>query len=55
MPTLQLPSVIVREPADCELILRLKSKLELERGKTVSMAELIREALKELASVRGVG
>lgn len=54
MPTLQLPSVVIKG-TDCELVLRLKSSLELEKGKAVSMAELIREALKELAAIRGVG
>lgn len=54
MPTLQLPSVIVREPADCELILRLKATLERREGHVISMAELIRMALRELAAAKNV-
>ncbi len=53
MPThlaaIWIPSVRVTNPNERQLLLRLKTKLEIDRGQFMTMAELVREALRELA------
>jgi hypothetical protein len=44
-----IPSVRVTD-GERMLLLRLKTKLEMDRGQFMSMADLVREALRELAA-----
>ncbi len=53
MPTVSpiwIPSVRVTDANERQLLLRLKTKLEMDRGQFMSMADLVREALRELAA-----
>ncbi len=49
MPTIMIPAVQVKD-SDCILMLKLKTKLEMDRERFISMADLVREALRELAA-----
>ncbi len=48
-PTIWVPSVRIT-PDERMLLLRLKTKLEMDRGRFMSMADLVKEALRELAA-----
>ncbi len=53
MSAITIPAVKIKD-RDYDILIRLKPKLEIERGQFISMAELVREALRELAKINGI-
>lgn len=53
MPTIIVPTIKLTKD-DYARVIRLKPKLEMERGHFISLTDLVREALRELAKLNGV-
>ncbi len=55
MPTpFQIPSVLLSKQQDVDLIWRLKPALEAEQKRIISIAEVVRIALRKLAEEKQV-
>ncbi len=54
MPTVfQVPSVQLHGD-ETTLVLRIRAKLEAEENKSISIADIVRLALRELAKAKGI-